>query len=77
LSLTHLDGHSFSVNVNEVTECDHVMRVPGKGMPRRNGRGFGDLFITFEVDFPDTLSESQKKAIKSILTQGENAKEEL
>jgi DnaJ-class molecular chaperone len=63
--------------VNEVTECDHVMRVPGKGMPRRNGRGFGDLFITFEVDFPDKLSESQKKAIKAILTEGENGKEEL
>ncbi|KAI2497639.1 hypothetical protein MHU86_16888 [Fragilaria crotonensis] len=77
LTLTHLDGHSFSINVNEVTECDHVMRVPGKGMPRRNGRGFGDLYLTFEVDFPDKLSDSQKKAIKEILSQGDDGKEEL
>lgn len=73
ISLQHLDGKEFSVTVNEVTDCDHVMRVPGKGMPRRSGRGYGDLFITFEVDFPDTLSDEQKVEIRRILT-GETPK---
>lgn len=77
LSLTHLDDHKFSISVNEVTECDHVMRVPGKGMPRRNGRGFGDLYLTFEVDFPDKLTDTQKKAIKEILKDDSKSKEEL
>jgi len=64
----HLDGHKFIVNVDGVTECDHVMRVSGKGMPRRGGRGgFGDLFITFDVDFPETLTVEQKKGIRKIL----------
>jgi len=67
VELTHLDGHKFTVNVDGVTECDHVMRVPGKGMPRRSGRGFGDLYLTFEVDFPDELRQDQKDAIKKIL----------
>jgi len=67
LDLTHVDGHKFSVDVDGVTECDHVMRVPGKGMPRRNGRGMGDLYITFEVDFPDTLTKTQRDGIRSIL----------
>ncbi len=67
-----MDGHKFTVEVDGVTECDHVMRVPGKGMPRRSGRGFGDLYITFEVDFPDTLSDAQKKAIREILVQHPN-----
>ena len=62
-----MDGHKFTVNVDGVTECDHVMRVPGKGMPRRSGRGFGDLYPTFEVDFPDELRQDQKDAIKKIL----------
>merc|ERR1712137_1489511 len=58
---THLDGHKFTVNVDDVTECDHVMRVTGKGMPRRGGRGgFGDLYITFDVDFPAELTKEQK-----------------
>lgn len=65
---THLDGHKFTVNVSGVTECDHVMRVTGKGMPRRGGRGgFGDLYITFDVDFPDTLTDSQREGIRKIL----------
>jgi len=70
LELAHVDGHKFTIDVDGVTECDHVMRVPGKGMPRRSGRGFGDLYITFEVDFPDTLTESQKASIRKILTTG-------
>jgi len=69
LELSHVDGHKFTVDVDGVTECDHVMRVPGKGMPRRSGRGgFGDLYITFEVDFPDTLTAEQKESIRKILT---------
>lgn len=69
ITLTHLDDHKFTVNVDEVTECDHVLRVPGKGMPRRSGRGFGDLYLTFEVDFPDTLTQPQKDAIRKILNE--------
>jgi len=70
IELTHVDGHKFSVDVDGVTECDHVMRVPGKGMPRRNGRGMGDLYITFEVDFPDSLTKDQIVGIRSILSEG-------
>ena len=61
---------------DDVIDCDHVMRVPGKGMPRRNGRGFGDLYITFEVDFPESLTEAQKKSIVEILGS-DGAKDEL
>lgn len=69
LELTHVDGHKFTVDVDGVTECDHVMRVPTKGMPRRSGRGFGDLYITFEVDFPDSLSQKQKDSVRKILSE--------
>lgn len=72
-----MDGHKFKIDVNDVTECDHVMRVSGKGMPRRGGRGgFGDLYITFDVDFPDTLTDSQKKEIRKVLGGG-SKKDEL
>mmetsp|Transcript_31984 Transcript_31984/g.36957 ORF Transcript_31984/g.36957 Transcript_31984/m.36957 type:complete len:369 (-) Transcript_31984:35-1141(-) len=66
-TLEHLDGHKFTIQVDKVTECDHVMRVPGKGMPRRSGRGFGDLYLTFEIDFPEELSAEQKAGINKIL----------
>lgn len=65
--ITHLDGKKFQIEVNAVTECDHTIRVGGKGMPHRSGNGYGDLFITFNVDFPDVLSEGQKRKIREAL----------
>ena len=70
ITLEHLDGNKFTLNVDDVIECDHVMRVPGKGMPRRSGRGFGDLYITFEVDFPDKLASDQKETLRKVLGSG-------
>jgi DnaJ-class molecular chaperone len=64
--LKQLDDKEFTITVEDVVDCDHVLRVPGKGMPRRNGRGFGDLYITFEVDFPVQLTDEQKKKIAEI-----------
>jgi DnaJ-class molecular chaperone len=76
ITLTHLDGKEFTLTVDEVTDCDHVLRVPHHGMPRRNGRGFGDLYVTFEVDFPDELTAHQKQEIRKILT-ADGASDEL
>ena len=67
MTLKKLDGEDFDVTIDDVIESDQVVRVPGKGMPRRSGRGYGDLYLTFEVDFPDNLSDDQKAAIKKAL----------
>ena len=77
MTLKQLDDTEFTITVDDVIDCDHVMRVPGKGMPRRNGRGFGDLYITFEVDFPEKLTDAQKKSIKEILGGGGAKSDEL
>ena len=75
-TLTHVDGQKFVITVDGVIECDHIMRVPGKGMPRHRGKGFGDLYVKFEVDFPDELTSDQKKSLRSILGN-ESSNEEL
>lgn len=67
LTLMQLDGVSFDITIDDIIECDEVLRIPGKGMPRRNGRGYGDLFMTFEVDFPETLSSDQKNKLREVL----------
>jgi DnaJ-class molecular chaperone len=67
MTLKQLDDKEFTITVENVIDCDHVLRVPGKGMPRRNGKGFGDLYITFEVDFPVQLTKEQKDKIAEIL----------
>ena len=77
ISLTQLDNTKFNLKIDDVIECDHVLRVPGKGMPRRSGRGYGDLYITFEVDFPDKLSKKQKDELRKFLTETDGAGSEL
>ena len=74
--MEQLDGTVFTVNVDDIIECDEVLRVPGKGMPRRSGRGFGDLFITFEVDFPDALSVEQKSKLREVLAGSSSSSSE-
>merc|ERR1712238_326617 len=56
----------FSLTLKQL-EGEEVLRIPGKGMPRRSGRDFGDLFITFEVDFPEALNPSQKEKLREVL----------
>lgn len=79
MTLTQLDGADFTITIDDIIECDEVLRVPGKGMPRRSGRGYGDLFITFEVDFPDALSDAQKKKLRDTLgsSSGDASQSEL
>lgn len=70
LTLKQLDGEEFSVTIDDIIECDEVLRIPGKGMPRRSGRGFGDLFMTFEVEFPEAITPDQKKKLRDIFSNG-------
>jgi len=73
LELVQLDGEKYSITIDDIVECDEVLRIPGKGMPRRSGRGFGDLFITFDVEFPAAISPDQKKKLRQILGDAESA----
>ncbi|KIL58523.1 hypothetical protein M378DRAFT_112001 [Amanita muscaria Koide BX008] len=46
-------------------------RIPGEGMPiRKEGsiKSKGDLIIKWEVEFPDRLTQSQKEALRKILS---------
>ena len=73
MDLVQLDGEKYSITIDDIVECDEVLRIPGKGMPRRSGRGFGDLFITFEVEFPSAISPDQKDKLRQILGEPESS----
>lgn len=73
MELVQLDGEKYSITIDDIVECDEVLRIPGKGMPRRSGRGFGDLFVTFEVEFPSAISPDQKTKLRQILGSVESS----
>lgn len=67
--ILHLDGHKVSLGTKGVTKPKSVRRFRGEGMPAFESIKKGDLIVTFEVNFPDFLSESQKATISQVLGQ--------
>ncbi|KAH7365566.1 hypothetical protein KP509_18G035300 [Ceratopteris richardii] len=64
--IPHLDGHKVSIGTKGITKPKSMRRFPGEGMPIFESSKKGDLIVTFEVKFPESLSESQKAAIIEV-----------
>ncbi|MGH3742685.1 MAG: molecular chaperone DnaJ [Micromonosporaceae bacterium] len=62
LRVPTLDG-SVGVRVPPGTPSGRTFRVRGKGGPRRDGAGTGDLLVTVDVVVPQELSEAARKAL--------------
>lgn len=71
--VTHMDGRQLKCNypaARGVIKPGTFKRIPDEGMPKKGGRG--DLFIEFDVDFPDRLEMPEPQSSNSpnaILTQ--------
>jgi DnaJ-class molecular chaperone len=66
-TIKQLDGRDVVVKKDSVTACEDVFVVPGEGMPRKGGRGAGNLIISFKIEFPRVLSSNQKSFISQAL----------
>ena len=64
--IKHIVGKSFKINNidGNVIKPFFKKKIPELGMIRGGKKGC--LIISFEVEFPDTLSHSQKEQIKDI-----------
>uniref|UniRef100_A0A7N0VBB8 Chaperone DnaJ C-terminal domain-containing protein n=1 Tax=Kalanchoe fedtschenkoi TaxID=63787 RepID=A0A7N0VBB8_KALFE len=66
-TLKHLDEHPVDIGSKGITKPKEVRKFKGEGMPLHHSTKKGDLYITFEVLFPTSLTEDQKTKIKEIL----------
>lgn len=66
-TVKHLDEHLVDISSKGITNPKQVRKFKGEGMPLHMSTKKGDLYVTFEVLFPTSLSEEQKTKIKSIL----------
>jgi len=71
LEIEHLDKHKVKVVREKITWPGAKIRKRGEGLPNYNNNLIkGDLYITFDIDFPKKeLTAEQKEQIKSILNQ--------
>ncbi|KAH8489092.1 hypothetical protein H0E87_024654 [Populus deltoides] len=66
-NIEHLDEHLVDISSKGITKPKEVRRFKGEGMPLHFSTKNGDLYVTFEVLFPSSLTEDQKKKIKEVL----------
>lgn len=69
LTLPHPSGQEVVLSVSDVISPNSPRRaMSGKGMPISKSPGsYGDLIVNFQIAFPTSLNDTQKKQIKEAL----------
>lgn len=60
-----LDG-DIMVNIKPGTQPGELLRIKGKGMPRLNGYGRGNLMIRVNVEIPTKLTARQRELLEEL-----------
>lgn len=62
MDIPHLDGHKVPVSREKITWPGARILKKGEGMPNyENNNLHGNLYITFDIDFPKRLLEESEK----------------
>lgn len=67
LEVPTLDGET-KIRVRAGTQPGSILRISGKGMPRLNRNGHGDLYFKLNVEIPDArnLTQEQRKVLEDL-----------
>jgi len=78
IEIPTLDGKLVKLRIPAGTQTGQVFRLAGKGMPRLNGRGNGDLYITTKIVLPSKLGLRDRQLLEEFRKlHGENPRVEL
>ena len=68
--IPHIEGGSSKHQLKEVVSPTSQLRLSGRGMPisKQPGRR-GDLLVNYDIVFPKTLSDTDKKQLQNILAK--------
>lgn len=61
-----LDGRKVTIRTDKVISPGEKILIPGEGMPSFDDAETGDMVVEFWVDFPESLTEEQKKAVLTL-----------
>jgi molecular chaperone DnaJ len=70
-----LDGERIKVTIPPGTQSGTALRLRGKGMPRLNAKGKGDLYVVIEVRTPNRYTPRQRELLKKSAKLETNKKE--
>jgi len=67
-----LGGNSLMVTVPPGTQSGTSLRLHGRGMPRLDTKGNGDLFVIVEVRTPTHLTSQQRTLLEEFARLDKN-----
>lgn len=63
-----LSGETINLPINEIIKPNTIRTIPYKGLPHTKDQSkLGDLIVSFDITFPDTLSQESLKLISQAL----------
>jgi molecular chaperone DnaJ len=68
-----LTGMEFRVKVPSGTQSGHLFHLRGKGLPRVNASGTGDMHVRVQVWTPDSVSDEERKLLTKLAELQGNA----
>lgn len=68
INYTHLDGNTYTFISRDVITPESLFKIRGLGMPNSHKNStYGDLFIKFEILFPNTMVSCPDSSLKVCL----------
>lgn len=61
-----LKGKSLALRIPAETQAGKVFRLSGQGMPKRDGKGFGDLLAEARIVIPEPLTREQREIFEML-----------
>jgi molecular chaperone DnaJ len=68
-----LTGTEFRVKVPAGTQSGHLFHLRGKGLPRVNASGTGDMHVRVQVWTPDSVGDEERKLLIKLAELQGNA----
>jgi molecular chaperone DnaJ len=66
ISVPTLEGEEERLHIPAGTQPGAVLRIKGRGVPKRGGSARGDLYVTVNVVVPSKMSKEQKELVAKL-----------
>lgn len=70
--IEHVNGKKLKIEHSDIIRPDCYHKIKNMGMPYKDMEGvYGDLYIVYKIIFPVTITEEQKKMLKTAFNTSE------
>ena len=66
IEIEHISGERINIKIPAGTQPGEMIRLKGKGMPRLNSHGYGDLHVKVNVTIPKNLTSRQRELLMEL-----------